>query len=115
MQGAAVNIKGQSVDDLINDFERQEALNISNINLNQTFIARNIASDKEGVRLGLESRIIGSLPNYVRPPNTLGFIFGTAASALGAFAGAGGFDKAPDAAATVSAKPVYGNVPLYET
>jgi hypothetical protein len=68
VQAAGAGVKGQSVEDLIDEFERQELENIGVTKLNLAYTTSNIEMDKKGVQLGLDSRLLASLPDRVRGP-----------------------------------------------
>lgn len=53
-------VTGQSVDDLLNDFERQEGALVEGILLNEEFARRRLEAERETTRIGLESRTVAA-------------------------------------------------------
>lgn len=78
---ASAGVAGRSVADLMEDFRRQEGEFISASEENERFAKAQAVRDKKAARLGLQSRLLNSVPNLLPQPNLLG-------QALGAFSGA---------------------------
>ena len=62
-------VGGRSVEDLLNDFSRQEGEFLAATKISQSFANTQAEFDRRGARLGLESRILGSLPDQIEKPN----------------------------------------------
>lgn len=78
---AEAGVTGNSLDALLNDFERQRGEFIGATEQNKKFLEAQAEREKIGVRLGYESRLINSVPNQLPQPNLFG-------EALSAFSGA---------------------------
>lgn len=76
---AEAGVSGRSVQDLHNDFKRQEGEFISASQQNYAFMQSQAVRQKEAIRLGYESRLINAAPP--QRPNLFG-------DALGAFSSA---------------------------
>lgn len=71
-------VKGASLDALLADFERQEGEYLTQVKLSEAMQEEQIDREKQGIRLGLEGRLVSSTPDLVARPSLLG-------SALSAF------------------------------
>jgi hypothetical protein len=74
-------VKGASVDALLMDFERQQGEYSDVLKQNEQFVRAQAEAEKRGIRTGLESRLISTMPSKIQAPNLL-------TSALGAFSSA---------------------------
>lgn len=89
---AASGVKGQAVRDLINDFQRQEMETIDYAKMNLGYASQQLQAERVNARLGLESRLLSSVPDITRAPNPfasalngIGDAFRTAISINSAF------------------------------
>lgn len=75
---AEAGVGGGSVSELLRDFGRQEGEFVDALTASEGFFKTQAEFEKRGIRLGLESRLINSIPDKIQRPNLLG-------SALSAF------------------------------
>jgi hypothetical protein len=78
---AAANVKGQSVDELLQTYEQSQLEYVNKVLVNRDWQRAQAESEMRGVRLGLESRLVAATPDIIPMPNLW-------ANALGSFASA---------------------------
>jgi len=97
---AEAGVKGISVDQLIDDFERTEMDNVMAVTRQEEIVARRADLSRRNARLNLESNLISAAP----PPkqaNLFQTALGVFATGLSNFNQAGAFASSPDPTATV--------------
>lgn len=85
---AEAGVGGNSVDEMLQDFRRQEALAADSIHTNQSFNTQQIISQEEGLRAQAQGRIASSRPGPISGPSAVALGLSIAGSAFSAYDGA---------------------------
>jgi hypothetical protein len=79
---AAANVKGQSVDELLQTYEQSQLEYVNKVLVNREWQRAQTESELRGVRLGLEARLVAATPDIIPKPNLWANALGTFASAF---------------------------------
>ena len=78
-------VSGASVNDLMRDFQQQEADFITDVRLNERFAEAQLSEDQLSIQSNTRSRIAQTIPRPVTRPNFGNLLIGVAGAGLNAF------------------------------